>query len=67
MGTVADVLRGEWEGQTLRFVGRSPKGEARYSYRFEGNDRLHYTIENKTNGAWTVARSWSYDRRLSMS
>ena len=39
-----------WEGDTLTFRYSSPRGQARYTYRFE-SDRLHHLrLENSFDG-----------------
>ncbi len=44
-----EPARGGWEGDTLRLTKRTPRGEARHTFRFEG-DRYHYRVENRYDG-----------------
>ena len=41
-----EPARGGWEGDTLRLTKRTPRGEARHTFRFEDN-LYHYRIENR--------------------
>ena len=45
--------RGQWEGDTLTFRSRSPQGEGRYTFRFEGDRTYHFRLENSFDGAKT--------------
>ena len=42
---------GHWDGDTLRFEKRTPRGEARYRYEFAGDDRYRFVIENRLGDA----------------
>lgn len=50
MGFPPDPARGRWEGETLLFEKKTPRGEARYRYEFSGNDAYRFTIENRFPG-----------------
>jgi Protein of unknown function (DUF1579) len=47
--------RGRWDGDTLALVGRDAKGQihGRYTFVFEGNDRLRFKLENTQDGGQT--------------
>ena len=54
MGFVPDVpARGHWEGDTLTFRYASPRGHARYTYRFESDQVHHLRLENSHDGGKT--------------
>lgn len=54
MGMPASVSRGRWVGDTLTFESSHPGGGGgRYIYRFEGNDKHHFRIENTFDGGQT--------------
>jgi hypothetical protein len=65
IGFVPDApARGAWEGDTLTFRYSSPRGQARYTYRFE-SDRLHHLrLENSFDGGqkWTTFLEAIYRR-----
>jgi hypothetical protein len=42
--------RGKWEGDTLIFESHSEMGHGRYTYKFDGADRLHFSLENSRDG-----------------
>src|SRR5262245_33299093 len=42
----AAAARGRWEGDTIVFRSKSPQGEGRYTYRFEGDHTYHFRLEN---------------------
>ena len=44
---------GTWDGDTLVLRSTSPGAEGRYTYRFEGNDRYAFQIENSRDGGKT--------------
>jgi hypothetical protein len=50
MGFPPEPARGKWEGDVLRFEKSTPRGDARYRYEFNGNDRYRFTIENRFPG-----------------
>jgi hypothetical protein len=56
IGFVPDAAaRGVWDGDTLTLRYSSPRGQARYTYRFE-SDRLHHLrLENSFDGGKTFA------------
>src|SRR5215471_18905760 len=41
---------GEWRGDTLALAKSTPRGQARYTFRFEGPDTYHFRIENSFDG-----------------
>lgn len=43
------AARGRWDGATLAFEKSTPRGEARYTFRFDG-PRYHFRIENRFPG-----------------
>lgn len=49
MGFPPEPARGHWEGETLVFEKKTPRGEARYRYEFAG-DGYRFTIENRFPG-----------------
>ena len=54
MGTMpAAPSRGQWEGDTLTFHSKSPQGQGRYVFRFEGERAYHFRIENSFDGGKT--------------
>jgi hypothetical protein len=54
MGSVpAAPSRGRWEGDTLTFHSTSPQGQGRYVFRFEGQSKYHFRIENSFDGGKT--------------
>lgn len=48
-GLPPEPARGQWEGDVLRLTKRTPRGEARYAYRADG-DRLGFAIETRLPG-----------------
>lgn len=55
---------GTWDGDTLILRNRSPQGEGRYTYRFEGKDRYLFRIENTFDGGktWKKLMEGTYRR-----
>jgi len=54
MGYVpAAPSHGQWEGDTLTFHSKSPQGQGRYTFRFEGERTYHFRIENSFDGGKT--------------
>ena len=54
MGMPSSVSRGRWLGDTLTFESAHPGGGGgRYVYRWEGNDKHHFKIENTFDGGQT--------------
>lgn len=54
MGMPSSVSRGRWIGDTLTFESAHPGGGGgRYVYRWEGNDKHHFKIENTFDGGQT--------------
>ncbi len=54
MGFVpAGPSRGKWEGDTLTLISQSPRGQGRYTYRFENERTYHFRIENSFDGGKT--------------
>jgi hypothetical protein len=49
MGFPPEPARGRWDGETLLFEKKTPRGEARYRYEF-GPDRYRFVIENRFPG-----------------
>lgn len=45
--------RGTWEGDTLTLQLTTPRGKARYTYRFEGDSKYHFRIDNSFDGGAT--------------
>jgi hypothetical protein len=64
MGTPpAQAVTGQWEGDTLVLAQDFPEGRSRYTYRFEGADRYHFTIEGMRDGkTWETMMKGSYRR-----
>ena len=53
-GFVPDAAaRGRWEGDTLTLHYASPRGKARYIYRFESDQVHHLRLENSFDGGKT--------------
>ena len=50
MGFPPEPARGTWDGDVLLFDKSTPRGDARYRYQFDGNDRYRFTIENRFPG-----------------
>jgi Protein of unknown function (DUF1579) len=48
--------RGAWDGDTLILRSTSPMGEGRYTYRFHGNDRYEFRIDNSFDGGKTFVK-----------
>jgi hypothetical protein len=46
---------GRWEGETLTFHSKSPQGQGRYVYRFEGDRTYHFRVENSFDSGKTFA------------
>ena len=46
--------RGSWDGEELVLRSVSPRAQGRYTYRFHGNDRYEFRLENSFDGG----RSW---------
>jgi hypothetical protein len=46
---------GRWEGETLTFHSKTPHGQGRYVYRFEGDRTYHFRIENSFDSGKTFA------------
>ena len=51
--TPSGPTRGTWDGDTLVLRNKSPQGEGRYTYRFEGKDRYVFRMENSSDGGKT--------------
>jgi hypothetical protein len=49
MGFPPEPARGRWDGDTLLFEKKTPRGEARYRYDF-ASDGYRFTIENRFPG-----------------
>jgi hypothetical protein len=64
MGMPSSVSRGKWVGDTLTFESSHPGGMGRYIYRFEGNDKHHFKIENSFDGGatWLTFMEAAYQR-----
>ena len=45
--------RGIWDGETLMLSVTNPGAEGRYTYRFEGDDRYVFDIQNSFDGGKT--------------
>ncbi len=56
MGMPSVPSRGRWEGDTLTFESEHPGGKGRYVYRFEGQTKHHFHIENSFDGGKTWVR-----------
>jgi len=56
--------RGAWDGDTLVLRSKTPQGEGRYTYRFNGADKYDFRIENSFDGGktWTKLMDGSYRR-----
>jgi hypothetical protein len=66
MGFVPDgPAYGQWNGDTLRLSRSTPRGQARYVFRFEGPHTYHFTIENSFDGGttWKAFMTATYQRR----
>ncbi len=50
----ATPARGEWSGNTLTFLQKTPMGHARYVYTLEGEGRYRFALEQSQDG-----KSWS--------
>lgn len=62
-GTPAPA-RGRWEGNRLSFENKSPMGQSRYSYAFDGENRLTFTLESSQDGrTWTTLMEGRYTRK----
>jgi hypothetical protein len=64
MGTPpAQAVTGHWEGDTLILTQDFPEGSSRYTYRFEGDDRYHFSIEGmRESKTWETMMKGSYRR-----
>jgi hypothetical protein len=60
----AAPARGTWDGDTLVLRSSHPGGEGRYTYRFEGNDRYTFRLENSFDGGktWVKFMEGTYRR-----
>lgn len=56
--------RGKWEGDTLMFEQHWEKGDSRYAYRFEGQNRYQFKIENSYDKmkTWQTVMEGDYRR-----
>ncbi|HMJ15324.1 MAG TPA: DUF1579 family protein [Polyangiaceae bacterium] len=65
MGFPSVPSRGKWEGETLVFESSFPHGKGRYTYRWEGRDKHHFSIENSFDGgaSWSKFMDATYTRR----
>ena len=65
MGTPPPTpARGRWDGDTLVLRSKQEQGEGRYTYRFEGNDRYFFRLENSFDGgkSWVKFMEGTYER-----
>jgi hypothetical protein len=55
---------GMWDGERLRFVRSSPRGQTRHSYAFEGDDAFTLKLESSFDGGvkWELVASGVYHR-----
>jgi len=60
----AEPARGSWDGDRLVLRSRHPRGESRYTYRFEGSDRYDFSIEGSSDGGktWVKFMEGRYQR-----
>ena len=65
MGFPSVPSRGKFAGDTLVFTSSFPHGMGRYTYRFEGTDVHHFSIENSFDGGttWSKFMDAKYSRR----
>lgn len=58
--------RGRWEGNTVAFVSSSPEHHGRYTYVFNDDDTIDFTIETSPDGeAWSLFVEGTYHRDAS--
>ena len=64
MGMPSVPARGRWVGDALTFESRQPGGQGRYTYRFEGQNKHYFLIENSFDGGatWTLFMDATYTR-----
>jgi hypothetical protein len=54
MGFVPDgPAYGQWQGDTLALAKSTPRGQARYTFRFDSERSYRFTIENSFDGGAT--------------
>jgi hypothetical protein len=53
MGMPSAVARGKWLGDTLTFEASYPNGRGRYTYRWQGDDKHIFQIENSLDAGAT--------------
>ena len=66
MGSVpAQPARGQWQGDTLSLLSTSPRGMARYTYRFVDQRTYDFSIENSFDGGatWLTFLTSTYRKR----
>ena len=51
-----EPARGSWDGETLALRVTTPRAEGRYTYRFRGDDRYDFSIENSFDGGKTFVK-----------
>jgi Protein of unknown function (DUF1579) len=60
----ASAARGRWDGEALTLVGRDEKGKlhGRYTFAFEGAERIRFKLENTQDGGqtWLTFMEGSY-------
>jgi len=49
-----EPAKGVWEGNTVRFQSQHPMGHGRYTYVFDGKDRMTFKLEHSQDG-----KNWS--------
>jgi hypothetical protein len=55
---------GNWDGDALTFDQKTPWGQSRFVYTFQGDGRYHFKIEMSRDGlAWSKMMEGNYTRR----
>ena len=64
-----EPARGTWDGDTLVLKSTSPRAQGRYTYRFHGNDRYEFRLENSFDGgkSWVKFMEGTYRRTAGAS
>jgi len=59
-----EPARGTWDGDVLVLRSTSPRAQGRYTYRFHGDDRYEFRLENSFDGgkSWVKFMEGTYRR-----
>jgi hypothetical protein len=64
LGPMVGLAKGRFEGNTLAFSNQTPRGHGRYTYIFDGPERVTFRLEHSQDGKdWQLFLEARYRKR----